>query len=128
MASQDPCRIAVVDDNPLFRQGLRQILDSKDDLKIVGEAGDGLEFLFLLKELLPDLVILDIAMPTLKGIETLRQVKMKYPGMKVLILTMHKEREYLLAAIRAGADGYVLKEDAGEVLFSAIDTVRHGTG
>ncbi len=94
----------------------------------MGEAGDGLEFLLLLKELLPDLVILDIAMPTLMGIETLRQVKMKYPGMKVLILTMHKEREYLLAAIQGGADGYVLKEETGEVLFSAIDTIRHGTG
>ncbi len=128
MASQDPYRVAIVDDYPLFRQGLRKILDGRDDLKIVGEAGNGLEFLLLLKQLLPDLVILDISMPTLKGIETLRQVKMKYPGMKVLILTMHEEREYLLSAIQAGADGYVLKEESGEILFSAIDTIRHGNG
>ena len=128
MASQDTYRIAVVDDHPLIRQGLRKILDGKDDLEIVGEAGAGLEFLLLLKQLLPDLVILDISMPTLKGIETLRQIKMKYPGMKVLILTMHQEREYLLAAVQAGADGYVLKDEPEEVLFSAIEIIRHGNG
>ncbi len=128
MACEDPYRVAIVDDYPLFRQGLRKILDCRDDLKIIGEAGNGLEFLLVLKQLLPDLVILDISMPTLKGIETLRQVKMKYPGMKVLILTMHKEREYLLSAIQAGADGYVLKEESGEILFSAIDAIRHGNG
>jgi DNA-binding NarL/FixJ family response regulator len=128
MASQDPYRIAVVDDHPLMRQGLRKLLDDKEDLQIVVEAGNGLEFLLLLKQLLPDLVILDISMPTLKGIETLRQIKMKYPRMKVLILTMHQEREYLLAAVQAGADGYILKEEAEGVLLSAIDAIRHGNG
>ena len=128
MASQDPYRIAVVDDHPLIRQGLRKILDGKDDLEIVGEAENGLEFLLYLKQLQPDLVILDISMPKLKGIETLRQIKMKYPGMKVLILTMHQEREYLIAAVQAGADGYVLKEEPEGVLLSAIATIRHGSG
>jgi DNA-binding NarL/FixJ family response regulator len=128
MASQDPYRIAVVDDHPLIRQGLRKILGEKKDLEIVGEAGNGVEFLFLLKQLLPDLIILDISMPTLMGIETLRQIKMKYPEMKVLILTMHREIEYLLAAVRGGADGYILKEEPEEDLFSAINTIRHGKG
>ena len=128
MVSQDPYRIAVVDDHPLIRQGLRKILDGKDDLEIVGEAENGLEFLLYLKQLQPDLVILDISMPKLKGIETLRQIKMKYPGMKVLILTMHQEREYLIAAVQAGADGYVLKEEPEGVLLSAIAAIRHGNG
>ena len=128
MASQDLYRIAVVDDHPLIRQGLRKVLEYKDDLKIVGEAGNGLEFLLLLKQVQPDLVILDISMPTLKGIETLRQVRMRYPGMKVLILTIHQENEFLLTAFQAGADGYVLKEESEEVLFCAIDTIRHGKG
>jgi DNA-binding NarL/FixJ family response regulator len=128
MAGHDPYRVAIVDDHPLIRQGLRKVLDCRDDLKIVGEAGTGLEFLLLLKQLLPDLVILDISMPTLKGIETLRQIKMKYPGMKVLILTMHQGKEFLLTAVQAGADGYVLKEESEEVLFCAIDTIRHGKG
>lgn len=128
MASKDPCRIALADDHLLFRQGLRRILEGKGDLEVVAEAGDGVELLLLLNQSHPHLVIVDISMPNLQGIETLRQIRMQYPEMKILMLTIHKEREYLTAALWAGADGYLLKDDSAEDLFSAIDTIREGRG
>ena len=98
-------RIVLADDHFLIRQGLRSILAGKEDLEIAGEAGDGLDALFLLDRLKPDLVLLDISMPHLQGIDTARQIKMKYPEMKILILTMHREREYIYEAISAGGGG-----------------------
>jgi len=124
----EPYRIVLADDHTLVRQGIRKILEGKDDLQVVGEAGDGVELLFLLDKLKPNMIILDISMPNLQGIQTARQIKMKYPGMKILIMTMHKEREYLYEAISAGAEGYLLKEDAEKELFSAIETLREGKG
>ena len=128
MASQNPYRIALADDHPLFRQGIKKILEGKGNLEVVAEAGDGVELLLLLNQAHPSLVIVDISMPHLQGIDTLRQIRMKYPGMKILMLTMHREREYLTAALWAGADGYLLKDDLAEDLFSAIDTIREGKG
>ena len=124
----DPYRIVLADDHTLVRQGVKKILDGKDDLQVVGEAGDGVELLFLLNELKPNMVILDISMPNLQGVQTARQIKMKYPAMKILIMTMHKEREYLYETISAGVEGYLLKEDAEKELFSAIHTLREGKG
>jgi DNA-binding NarL/FixJ family response regulator len=118
----------LADDHTLVRQGVKRILEVKGDLRVVGEAGDGVELLFLLNELKPNMVILDISMPNLQGIQTARQIKMKYPGMKIPIMTMHKEREYLYEAISAGVEGYLLKEDAEKELFSAIETLREGKG
>ena len=124
----DSYRIMLTDDHFLIRQGLRSILAGKEDLEVVGEAGDGLELLFLLDQLRPDLVILDISMPQLQGIDTARQIKMRYPGMKILILTMHREREYVYKAVCAGVEGYLLKEDAQKDLFTAVDRIRRGRG
>ena len=94
----------------------------------MGEASDGLELLDLLKlrQLTPDMIILDISMPNLSGIEAARQIKMTYPKVKVLILSMHKIKEYVSCALSAGADGYLLKEDADRELFSAIKTIQQG--
>ena len=121
-----PYRIVLADDHVLLRQGLRRILEGVGDLEVIGEANDGLEVLALLKRLTPDLIVLDISMPHLRGIEAIHEVKVIHPHLKVLILTMHKEMELLITAISAGAHGYVLKEDADTQLFSAIEKIRQG--
>jgi DNA-binding NarL/FixJ family response regulator len=110
----------------MFRQGLKRILGERSDLEVVGEVDCGLELLKLLKKLVPDLVILDISMPNIRGLEAIHEIKMDHPKVKILVLTMHKDQEYLHQAITAGAEGYLLKEDADSELFSAIDRVRKG--
>jgi len=124
----DAYRIVLADDHYLIREGLRSILEENADLQVVGEASDGLELLLLLDRLKPHLVILDISMPNLQGIETARQIKIKYPGIKILILTMHREREYLYRAVSAGVEGYLLKEDAQQELLLAIERIRQEKG
>ncbi len=121
-----PYRIVLADDHTMLRQGIKKIIGEGADLEVVGEASDGLQLLDLLKKLTPHMVILDISMPNLRGIEATREIKMIYPDMKVLILTMHKSKEYLYHAISSGAEGYLLKEDADTELFSAIKTIRQG--
>jgi len=118
--------IILADDHVLVRQGLRRILEGTDDLEVVGEANDGLELLQLLKHVSPQMVILDIFMPNLRGIEAITEIKIMQPDVKVLILTMHRDKEYLYLALSAGAKGYLLKEDAARDLFSAIAEVRQG--
>jgi DNA-binding NarL/FixJ family response regulator len=105
---------------------MKLLIERMADVEVVGEAGDGLELLNLLKELAPDMAIIDIAMPNLRGIEAAREIKMINPLTKVLILTMHKSKEYLYHSISAGADGYLLKEDSDVELLSAIDKIRNG--
>jgi len=120
----DSYLIFLADDHVLIRQGLRKIIDGVADLVVVGEAGDGRELLSLMSRIDAHMVILDVSMPHLGGIETVREIKAKYPDMKVLILTMHKE--YLQQALSAGADGYLVKQDADRELFSAIEKIRRG--
>jgi DNA-binding NarL/FixJ family response regulator len=93
---------------------------------VVGEASDGLELLGLLNRLSPDMVILDVSMPRLRGIEAIHEIKTMRPEVSILMLTMHKDREYLYLALSAGAKGYLLKEDADRDLFSAIEKIRQG--
>jgi len=121
-------RIVVADDHSLFRQGLKGLLGTKPGLEVVGEAGDGLELLRLLKNEASDahLVILDISMPNLRGLEAIPEIKACCPNMKILIVTMHADKEYLFQALTAGANGYFLKKDADKELFSAIGTIRSG--
>ncbi len=123
---QKKYRVILADDHILVRHGLRRILEEKGDLEIVGEVGDGLELLKLLNKIDPDLIILDVSMPHLRGIEAVPEIHHIRPDVKVLMLTMHKDEEYLYQAISAGADGYVLKDDAEKELFSAIENVREG--
>jgi len=118
--------IVIADDHILFRRGLKGIIESQAGFEVIGEAGDGLELLKLLCTMAPDLVILDISMPNLRGIEAVSRITKHHPKLKVLILTMHKDRTYLHQAIAAGADGYLLKEDADPDLFSAIERIRQG--
>lgn len=121
-----PYSIVLADDHALFRQGLKGIIAGKPDLSVIGEAGDGLELLNLLNSMAPDLVILDISMPHLRGIEAISEIKTMGRAVKILVLTMHNDKEYLYKTVTAGADGYLLKEDADPELFTAIDKLRHG--
>ena len=123
-----PYRVVIADDHVMFRNGLSKILqDSEDDaIDVVGEAGDGMELLNLLRSVVADMVILDISMPNLNGIEAISGVKAVKPDLKILVLTMHRDIEFLQQAMAAGADGYLLKEDAGRDVFSAIGRIRQG--
>jgi DNA-binding NarL/FixJ family response regulator len=124
----EPYRIVLADDHEVLRQILKRILAERGDLEVVGEAADGLELLDLLKmsKRIPDMVIVDVTMPHLGGIEATRSIKMVYPSVKVLILTIQNEREYIEQALSAGAEGYLLKENVNAELFSAIETIRRG--
>jgi len=122
----DLYRIILADDHTLFRQGVKRILTEVVDLEIIGEAGDGFQLLTLLNQLTPDMILLDISMPNLRGIEAIHEIKTLHPSVKVLILTMHNDKEYLYQAISAGAEGYLLKENADSELFSAIERIRQG--
>jgi len=119
-------RIILADDHALFREGIKRILQDDPNLTVIGEAGDGLELLDLLEQSTPDLVILDISMPRLQGLEVINLIKGLYPEVKILVLTMHKSTDYVYKAMDKGADGYMIKEDANEVLRSAIETLRRG--
>ncbi len=119
-------RLVLADDHVLVRQGLKRILEDSPDLEVVGEAGDGLELLGLLGGTDPDMVILDVSMPNMRGIEAIPEIRRLRPGIKVLVLSMYNEEEFLYQAISAGADGYLLKEDAQGDLFSAIEGIRRG--
>lgn len=122
----EPFRIVLADDHILVRQGLKRILGEMTDLEVIGEAGDGLALLKLLEKITPQMILLDISMPNLRGIEAIREIKALHPEAKILILTMHKDKEYLYQAISAGANGYLLKEDADTELSTAIETIRRG--
>lgn len=120
-------RIVLADDHVIFRQGMKRLIDEEAGIEVAGEASDIPELLSRVKELNPDMVILDITMPDIGGIGAAREIKKRYPNVKVLMLTMHKNREYLYHAISAGAEGYLLKEDSDIELFSAIDAIRKGS-
>jgi DNA-binding NarL/FixJ family response regulator len=128
MMAENPYRVVLADDHAVFRQDLKSVLTKEGNLEVVGEAGDGAELLTLLTsaKLAPHMAILDISMPNLGGIEAAARIKRTYPDMKVLILSMHKEREYVLKALSVGADGYLLKQDSSTELFSAIEKIRQG--
>ena len=121
-----PYQIVLCDDHVMFREGVRGVIESTPDLQVAGELGDGLELLEFMKTAEPDMVIVDIAMPNLQGIEATKEIKLAHPQVKILILTMHKSTEYLIRAFSAGADGYLLKENASDDLLTAIDKIRQG--
>jgi DNA-binding NarL/FixJ family response regulator len=125
---ENPYRVVLADDHALFRRGLKSVLVKRGDLEVVGEAADGLELLTFLKlvKLAPHMAILDISMPNLGGLEATSKIKSAYPDMKVLILSMHREKEYVQKALSVGVDGYLLKQDSSAELFSAIERIRQG--
>ena len=121
-----PYTIVLADDHVLVRQGIKKIIQEERNMRVVGEAGDGLELLDLLEKVTPDMVILDISMPRLRGLAAAEKIRQLYPHIKILVLSMHRSKEYLRQALVAGVNGYLLKEDADVGLFAAIETVRQG--
>ena len=119
-------QIVLADDHLMFRNGLKRIIEESKELLVIGEASDGIELLNLLKKSAPDMVILDLSMPRIRGLEAAHEIKTLYPEVKILILTMHKSKEYLMQALSSRADGYLLKEDTDGELIAAIDTIRRG--
>ena len=119
-------RIVLADDHPLMREELKKVLRKSASLEVVAEAGDGLEALALVDKLPLDMVILDISMPNLRGLEAIREIKRLYPQVKVLILTMYRKKEFIRQAITDGADGFLLKEDPGGELVKAVQAMQKG--
>jgi DNA-binding NarL/FixJ family response regulator len=121
-----PHTILIVDDHPVFRQGLRRLLEKEKDLEVVGEAGDGLEAIERLRELSPDIVVMDIAMPNLDGIETTRQILSESPDTRVVALSVHSGKRFVRDMLQTGAAGYILKESVPEEMIHGIRTVLSG--
>ena len=119
-------RVLVIDDHAIMRDGIRALLGVHDDIEIVGEASEGKEAVEKAQELVPDVAVMDIAMPIIDGLEATRRITKRNPRIKVLVLTQHDNKEYILSAIKAGAAGYVPKRALGSELVSAIRAVHRG--
>lgn len=118
--------VLLVDDHTLFRESLRSLLRDVECIEVVGEAGDGVEAVAKTMQLKPDVVLMDVAMPNVNGLEATRQIKRQNPSAKILILTMYDTEQYIFEMVRAGASGYILKRAPASELISAIQTVSRG--
>jgi DNA-binding NarL/FixJ family response regulator len=119
-------RIVIAEDHTILREGLRALLTSEADFEVVGEADDGRSAIQTVENLKPDLALMDLSMPKMDGMDAIREIKKRCPGTKVLALTVHRTEEYILATLRAGADGYVLKDATHAELLMAIKSVLMG--
>jgi DNA-binding NarL/FixJ family response regulator len=119
-------RVLLADDHTIVRQGLVGILKASTDIDVVGEAGDGAEAVDKAMKLKPDVVVLDVSMPHLNGLEAARRIRESLPGTRVLVLTMHDDEEYVLKMVRAGASGYLLKDSAASELLAGIRALKAG--
>jgi two-component system response regulator NreC len=118
--------VLLVEDHTIVRKGLRSLLESEADIRVVGEAENGREAIEKVEELRPDVVVMDISMPGLNGLEATRQIKKRFREVQVLVLTVHTSEEYILQILRAGASGYLIKQAAPAELISAIQAVHRG--
>src|SRR5882724_483166 len=123
---KSPIKLLLVDDHPVVRRGISSCLARQERFAIVGEAADGLEAVRKAKELLPDIILMDIDMPLMNGLAATELLRRELPNVKVLILSMHSNTDYVLRIIQSGARGYVLKEAPLEELVRAIETVQSG--
>jgi len=119
-------RIVIAEDHTILREGLKALLSSKSNFEIVGEAQDGNEAIRCVDRLRPNLILMDLSMPRMNGMDAIKEIKRRSPETKVLVLTVHKTEEYILATLQAGADGYVLKDSTHAELQMAIQTVLTG--
>jgi len=119
-------RIVLAEDHTILREGLRALLSADPAFEIIGEAPDGREAVRCVEKLEPDLLLMDLSMPRMSGMDAIREIKKRYPEIKIIALTVHKTEEYLLATLQAGADGYVLKDATHDELVLAIKNVMGG--
>jgi two-component system, NarL family, response regulator LiaR len=119
-------RILVVDDHAMLREGMRNLLEQEKDFELVGEASDGEEAVRMAKEFTPDIIVMDIVMPRLNGVEATKQIKTVSPSSSVLILTAYSDIRYIIGLLEAGACGYLLKNSPGRDVIKAIRSVRTG--
>ena len=119
-------RVMMVDDHAVFRAGVRLLVEAQPDMEVVGEAREGGEALQKARQLRPDVLVMDITMPGINGLEATRQIRRELPEVRVLVLTVHSDDEYFFRALEAGASGYVLKEAAAEEMIAAIRAVAYG--
>lgn len=119
-------RIVIAEDHTILREGLRSLLSSDPDLEIVGEAQDGQEAIRCVEKLKPNLVLMDLSMPRMNGLEAIKEIKKRSTETRILVLTVHKNEEYIVAALQAGADGYALKDSTHAELGIAIKNVLSG--
>lgn len=120
------CKIVLVDDHNLFRDGLKYVLGQTDNLRVIAEASNGLEFLDIIQETIPDIVLMDISMPRMNGIEATTKAIKQYPNLKIIALTMFGDENYCYSMLQAGARGFVLKESGCDELVTAITKVLRG--
>ena len=119
-------RIVLAEDHTILREGLRALLTADPDFEIVGEAADGREAVRFVEKQIPDLILMDLSMPRMTGMDAIREIKKRYPQTKIIALTVHKTEEYLRTTLQAGADGYVLKDATHDELMMAIESVLKG--
>jgi two-component system, NarL family, response regulator NreC len=119
-------RIVIAEDHTILREGLKMLLSSNPELEVVGEAQDGLEAIRITESVSPDLILMDLSMPRMNGMGAIQEIKKHCPATKILVLTVHKTEEYILATLKAGADGYVLKDATHSELMLAIDCTFSG--
>jgi len=122
----NPIRVLLVDDHTLFREGIRRLVNEQPDMEIIGEAANGRQAIDRAVELQPDVILMDIAMPDMTGLDAAEIIKKQRPQARVLLLTVHDDREYLFRALEVGASGYVLKEAEAQALVMAIQAVHRG--
>ncbi len=119
-------KVVIAEDHAILRDGLKSLLTSSMDFDVVGEAEDGREAIKCVERLKPEIIIMDLSMPRMNGMEAIREIKRVFKDIKVLVLTVHKDEEYILATFKAGADGYVLKDSSYHELIMAIKSVLMG--
>jgi DNA-binding NarL/FixJ family response regulator len=119
-------KILLTDDHAIIRQGLRSLLEKQPDIEVVAEAEDGRQAFELVRKLLPDIVVMDVSMPNLNGIEATRQIHREFPAVKVIALSMHSNRRFVGDMLKAGAAGYILKEGLFDELVQAIHAIENG--